>query len=146
MSDFTERSLEDLAEELTAMSAHMSAGMCRYLALVAECDRRGTHAADWGSTAAWLAWRCGVDPRPGRAQVSYHNDEDGSLVLHARLARVHGALFRKALEVQREKLWDERTATADIGSAEPWLRPRRPTNVEAFVALTDAALAHEEQG
>jgi hypothetical protein len=189
MAKLTELTLSDLTDELAAHAAHMSAGMCRYLDLVAECDRRGTAASGWSSTAEWLAWRCGLNPRSAREHVrvaraleevplihaafgkgelsyakvrsltrahrpdredeflrlaevltasqldralrayrrvttaeaheqheseelTYYWDEDGSLVVRARLAPEDGALFLKALEAGRERLWQEERATA----------------------------------
>ena len=44
MSAIADCSLEELKDELAAHAAHMSAGMCRYLELVGECDRRGACA------------------------------------------------------------------------------------------------------
>jgi hypothetical protein len=70
------------------------------------------------------------------AYVGYTWEEDGSLVLRARLAPEDGALFVQALEASRDQL-QERESTEDRGSAEP----RRPTSVEAFVALAEIALA-----
>ncbi len=64
-------------------------------------------------------------------------DDDGSLVVRGRLAPEDGALFLRALEAGRERPW-QAGGEDGRGSAEP--RPRRPTNVEAFVALADAAL------
>ncbi len=66
MSQIAELPLDDLKDELAAQAAHMSAGMCRYLELVGECDRRGT---GWDSTAEFLAWRCGLTPRSAREHV-----------------------------------------------------------------------------
>jgi hypothetical protein len=56
MSSIAELSLNALEDELAAHAAHMSAGMCRHLELVGECDRRG--CPGWDSTAEFLAWRC----------------------------------------------------------------------------------------
>ena len=206
MSQIAELPLDDLKDELAAQAAHMSAGMCRYLELVGECDRRGT---GWDSTAEFLAWRCGLTPRSAREHVrvaraleglplireafatgelsyskvraltrvrrpekegellgfarvltasqldralrayqrvmtdeaaeaqeaetlSYHWDDDGSLVVRGRLAPEDGALFLKALEMAREKLWNEQQEMQGRGSAEPRPVPRRPSNVDAL--------------
>jgi Domain of unknown function (DUF222)/HNH endonuclease len=69
------------------------------------------------------------------AYVSAYWDEDGSLVIHGRLAPEEGAMFLRALEAERDALWEQ-----GRGSAEP--RPR-PTSAEAFLALTESALASE---
>ncbi len=57
----------ELVDELAALAAHLSAGICRWLELVAEIDRRGKLAGC--STAEWLAWRCGLTPRTAREHV-----------------------------------------------------------------------------
>jgi Domain of unknown function (DUF222)/HNH endonuclease len=62
-------------------------------------------------------------------------DEDGSLVIHGRLAPEDGALFVLALDRARAALSE---AVRERGSAEP--RPG-PTSAEALVAVADAALA-----
>jgi hypothetical protein len=219
MSLIADQSLDELKDELVAHAAHMSAGMCRYLELVGECERRG--ACDgWGSTAEWLAWRCGLTRRTANEHVrvacaleelplirdafacgemsyakvraltrvgrpekedelltlasvwsasqleralrayqrvmteearevqewerlSYFWDDDGSLVVRGRLAPEDGALFLKALEAGREQLWNEEQAMSGSGSAEPGRLPRRPTNVDALVAVVEDALAYE---
>jgi len=64
------------------------------------------------------------------AYLDHYWDEDGTLVLNARLAPEDGALFLRALEAARNGL-------SDRGSAEP----RMPTNAEALVAVADASLA-----
>ena len=67
--------------------------------------------------------------------AGYTWEEDGSLVLRARLAPEDGALFVRALEAARDRL-QERAWSEERGSAEP----RRPTSAEALVALADMSL------
>jgi Domain of unknown function (DUF222)/HNH endonuclease len=57
-----------LQDELATLASHLSAGMCRWLELVAELDRR-TASADVSPTAKWLAWRCALDQRTAREHV-----------------------------------------------------------------------------
>src|SRR5256885_3270338 len=62
--------VDALEDELAQLATHMNAGMCRWLELVAEFDRRG----DWGvpgcsSCARWLSWRCAVLPSEAREHV-----------------------------------------------------------------------------
>src|SRR5438093_7995200 len=66
------RELEDLPfaqleDELAALASHLYAGTCRWLELVAEVDRRDQLVGC--TTAAWLAWRCGLTPRAAREHV-----------------------------------------------------------------------------
>ena len=70
------------------------------------------------------------------AHAGYTWDEDGSLILRARLAPEDGALFLRALEASRDRL-REREESGERGSAEP----RRPSTAEALVALAEHALA-----
>jgi hypothetical protein len=70
------------------------------------------------------------------AHVGYSWAEDGSLILRARLSPEDGALVLRALEAARDRL-QERAWSDEGGSAEP----RRPTSVEAFVAMADRSLA-----
>jgi hypothetical protein len=65
--DLAELSFADLEEELAGLAAHINAGTCRWLELVAEVDRRNKLV---GCTCAqWLAWRCGLTPRTAREHV-----------------------------------------------------------------------------
>jgi hypothetical protein len=63
-------SLERLEERICELAAHLAAGTCRFLQLVAEFDaRRGWASWDLPSCAAWLAWKCQVAPGTAREQV-----------------------------------------------------------------------------
>jgi Domain of unknown function (DUF222)/HNH endonuclease len=70
VSDLAGLSIEELEDELATLASHLSAGMCRWLELVGELDRRGEWA-EWGcgSCAEWLAWRCALLPRTAREHV-----------------------------------------------------------------------------
>lgn len=61
---------EWIEREVGELAAHIAAAMAHWLELVAELDRRSAHEA-WGfhSCGAWLAWRCGIDPRSAREHV-----------------------------------------------------------------------------
>jgi hypothetical protein len=75
-------------------------------------------------------------------KVSWQWDSDGSLVLQARLAPEDGALVLQALEAARQRLWKDGEQERR-GSAEPRELELRPSNVDALVAVADAALAEE---
>jgi uncharacterized protein DUF222 len=65
-----EASLDQLEERICELAAHLAAGTCRFLQLVAEFDaRRGWASWDLPSCAAWLAWKCQVAPGTAREQV-----------------------------------------------------------------------------
>jgi Domain of unknown function (DUF222)/HNH endonuclease len=76
--------------------------------------------------------------------VDYYWDDDGSLVLRARLAAEDATILVRALDAARERVWERRRGCArEEPSDEPALdmEPPRPVNVEAFVELADAASA-----
>jgi hypothetical protein len=64
-------------------------------------------------------------------------DEDGSLVVHARLAPEEGALLLRALEAMRDRLWHRPEETCR-GSAEP---RRQPSRTEALAAIAQLVLS-----
>ena len=68
MSGLGERPLRELEDELATLSSHLSAGMARWLELLAEFDLRLGWRA-WGGCSRWLAWRCGLDSRTVRERV-----------------------------------------------------------------------------
>jgi hypothetical protein len=61
---------EHLEREIETLAAHINAGSCRWLELVAEFDRREGWAT-WGvrSCAEWISWRCAIAPRAAREHV-----------------------------------------------------------------------------
>jgi hypothetical protein len=61
---------ERLEHEITELAAHLNAGTCRWLELVAEFDSRGVWA-DYGcrSAAEWVAWQCALNTRSAREHV-----------------------------------------------------------------------------
>jgi len=63
-------SIDELEEQLTTLAAHLNAGNYRFLALLAEFDRRGGHVG-WGiaSCAHWLTWKCGIGLVAAREKV-----------------------------------------------------------------------------
>jgi 5-methylcytosine-specific restriction endonuclease McrA len=68
--DSSRVSLERLEERICELAAHLAAGTCRFLQLVAEFDARGGWASwDLPSCAAWVAWKCQVAPGTAREQV-----------------------------------------------------------------------------
>jgi hypothetical protein len=58
---------DELERELAAQAAHVDAGVCRLLELVAECERRLPLALEGGWTfPTWLAYRCSLSPGQAR--------------------------------------------------------------------------------
>jgi uncharacterized protein DUF222/HNH endonuclease len=69
-SDARRCPLELLEREITELAAHVHAGMCRWLELVGEFDRREGWA-EWGcrSCAQWLSHTCALGPIAAREHV-----------------------------------------------------------------------------
>jgi hypothetical protein len=68
--DFSAISTPDLVAEITTLAGHLNAANARFLALVAELDRRRGWA-EWGvkSLAHWLNWKCGIGLGAAREKV-----------------------------------------------------------------------------
>jgi hypothetical protein len=65
-----ERSIAELAGEITAIAGRVNAVNRRWLGLIAEFDRReGWAAAGARSCAHWLNWKCGLDLGAAREKV-----------------------------------------------------------------------------
>ena len=100
----------ELVDEIATLSAHLTAGMCRWLELVAEVDRREKLVAC--TTAQWLAWRCGLTPRTAREHVRVARCLEGLPVIREAFSR--GELsFAKVRALTR---------IAEAGSEEELLR------------------------
>ncbi len=69
--DLADLPLERLEHELCELASHLEAGMARWLALLAEYDRRDGWWSWHGvrSVAEWIAWRCSISPRAAREHV-----------------------------------------------------------------------------
>ena len=68
--EFSSVSTPDLVAEITTLAGHLNAGNARFLALIAELDRRKGWA-EWGvkSCAHWLNWKCGIGLGAAREKV-----------------------------------------------------------------------------
>jgi hypothetical protein len=76
--------------------------------------------------------------------LDYYWDEDGSLVLRARLASEDGTILVRALDACRERVWERRREErASRQEVEAFEAPR-PANVEAVVELAERAQAAAE--
>src|SRR6266542_5223709 len=82
--------LNQLADEIAELSAHLDAATARLLALIREFDARGGWNTGFRSCAAWLCWRVGLDLGAARERV--------------RGARTLGTLPRLAQGVARGRL------------------------------------------
>jgi len=64
------RSLAELEAQITELSAHLNAASYRWLALIAEFDRReGWADGSTPSCAHWLGWKCGLNSGAAREKV-----------------------------------------------------------------------------
>lgn len=77
-SDFSAVSTPDLVAEITTLAGHLNAANARFLALLAELDRRRGWA-EWGvkSCAHWLNWKCGITLGAAREKVRAARALDG---------------------------------------------------------------------
>ena len=91
----TDLPLERLEHEIVQLSAHINAGMCRWLELVAEFDRReGWGSWNCRSCAEWVAWRCALDSRSAREHVRVARRL-------AEVPRIHAAFARGELSYSK---------------------------------------------
>lgn len=68
--DFSSVATADLVAEITTLAGHLNAAQARFLALVAELDRRrGWAERGVKSCAHWLNWKCGIDLGAAREKV-----------------------------------------------------------------------------
>jgi hypothetical protein len=67
---FSAISTPELVEQITSLAGHLNAAHARFLALIAELDRRRGWA-EWGvkSCAHWLSWKCGIGLGAAREKV-----------------------------------------------------------------------------
>ncbi|MHB1194908.1 MAG: DUF222 domain-containing protein, partial [Longimicrobiales bacterium] len=80
--------LEELADEIATLSAHIHAATHRLLVLLAEFDRRGGwKQAGHRSCAHWLAWRIGTDLGAAREKVRAARALDALPLTSAAMAR-----------------------------------------------------------
>ena len=63
-------STPDLIDQITELAGHLNAAQARWLALIAEFDRRKAWA-EWRvkSCAYWLNWKCGLDLGAAREKL-----------------------------------------------------------------------------
>ena len=82
--------------------------------------------------------------------LDYYWDEDGCLVLRARLAAEDGTLLVRALDAARERVRARRRAERRAGPVEQAaaqaaaFEPPRAANVEALIELSEQALTQPE--
>ncbi|MGY2084889.1 DUF222 domain-containing protein [Blastococcus sp. SYSU DS0539] len=82
-----EKSLPELAREITSGAVRLAAATAAWLRLVAEFDRReGWHAVGIASCAHWLAWQCGASPGTAREHVRVARALDGLPLISAAFA------------------------------------------------------------
>ena len=68
--ELSEKSNDELADEITLLAAHIQAATCRLLVLIAEMDRREAYGdLHFKSCAHWLSWRTGDDISTAREKV-----------------------------------------------------------------------------
>ena len=105
--EFSTVSTAQLTAEITTLAGHLNAGNARFLALVAELDRRKGWA-EWGvkSMAHWLNWKCGISLGAAREKVRVAR-------ALAALPKVAGAMAEGRLSYFKVR---EMTRIADAGN------------------------------
>jgi hypothetical protein len=119
----SEKGLLDLAGALTASQLERALRVFRRLT---AAEARDTHELEY---------------------VDYYWEEDGSLLLRARLPAEDGTLVERALDAARERVSERRRATrgTSAGEAAPALEPPRSLAVEALLDVAGRSLATPEQ-
>jgi len=81
-------STRDLAGQITELAGHLNAAHSRWLALIAEFDRRkGWSDGFTHSCAHWLNWKCGIDLGAAREKVRVAHALMGLPLISAAMAR-----------------------------------------------------------
>jgi len=105
-------STPDLIDQITELAGHLNAAHARWLALIAEFDRREAWA-EWGvkSCAHWLNWKCGLDLGAAREKLR---------VAHAleQLPRIAAAMAAGSLSYSKVRAM---TRVADTATEEYFL-------------------------
>jgi hypothetical protein len=113
--EFSSVSTPDLGAEITTLAGHLNAANARFLALIAELDRRRGWA-EWGvkSCAHWLNWKCGVGLGAAREKVRVARALEKLPKVAAAMAEGRVSYF-KARELTR--IADERNEDYLLGIA-----------------------------
>jgi hypothetical protein len=78
----------ELTDRITELAGHLNAGTHRWLALIAEFDRRGAwNCGLTKSCAHWLNWKCGLDPGAAREKVRVAHALESLPLISAAIAR-----------------------------------------------------------
>jgi hypothetical protein len=112
--------LDELEAELATLAAHLYAGTCRWLELVAELDRRGRWTETGArSCAEWIAWRCALTPRSAREHVRVARCLEQLPSTHASFARgeLSYAKVRALTRVATRETEDELLELACLSTA-----------------------------
>ena len=135
-----------LADEITALAAHINAATCRWLELIAEFDRREAWA-DWGmkSCAHWISWRCALAPGPAREHLRVARRLEELPQIRAAFGR--GELsYSKVRALTRVENVEEERALLEM--AEDATASQLERIIQAYrgvVRAEDAQRAHEER-
>jgi hypothetical protein len=106
--------LEDLAEEIATLAAHIHAATQRFLLLIAEFDRlRGWEVPGYPSCAHWLHARTGIDLGTAREKVRTARALEGLPLTSAAMAR--GELsFSKVRAITRVATGDDEAELLEL--------------------------------
>ena len=135
-----------LADEITALAAHINAATCRWLELIAEFDRREAWA-EWGmrSCAHWIAWRCALAPGPAREHVRVARRLQHLPLVRAAFARGELSYSKVRALTRVERVEDETSLLEMAADATAAQLERIIQAYRGVVAAEDAQRAHEER-
>jgi hypothetical protein len=144
MSDPAVLAIDELENELATLAAHLYAGTCRWLELVAEFDRREAWVEQGAvSCAAWLAWRCALTPRSAREHVRVARCLAGLPLIHAAFAR--GELsFAKVRALTRVATSANETELLELASLSTAAQLERTVRGYRRVSLAEAREQQEQ--
>lgn len=135
-----DRSVAELAAEITELTGHLNAANYRWLKLIAEFDRREGWS-DWAtqSCAHWLNWKCGIDMGAAREKVRVARALESLPKITAAMQRgeLSYSKVRALTRVATEATEDDLLMTARHGTAQ---------HVENLVRHFRHALDAEELG
>jgi len=133
---------DELADAISTLAAHLGAALCRWLALVADFDRRRIWASwDCQSCAHWLSWRCSISSTTARDHVRVARRLEELPLVRARFAE--GALsYSKVRALTRlEDITDEQ-GVVELGLVHTAAQLDRVVRATRKVTRQEAADAH----
>ena len=142
--DVSELDGDQLEDELATLAAHLYAGTCRWLELVAELDRReGWAGTGCDSAADWIAWRCGLTPRAAREHVRVARSLTELPRTHETFAR-GGISYAKVRAVTRVATPENEEELLELAAQCTGAQLERTVRAYRLVTNGEACAQHED--